>query len=304
MTWQRVILCFELLSPLHIGFLPNRPGTVVAPTRGYVPGKTMWGAVTAGLAPKLGQPTARQFRQVGVALKEQVFFSYFYLCDGERIFIPTYTPNGLAWDNCDDRTFRAQFMGSYVSTPISEKTGIASDGGLHEIEFIRDLAGSCGEAKRRVLLVGAAWKKDVSQVLEYPLTICNGSLLCGDIDILRGLTIGGEMNYGFGRIDPVEVPMKCGVMAEEIWKYGPDQDIQLDGERALIGHLAYREDCVFFGEIEIVAGREYSSTDNESLYIDPGKYISNEGAHFVPGTKVHSAGVDCVRCDSWGRLVW
>ncbi|TEB12833.1 hypothetical protein [Pelotomaculum propionicicum] len=305
MTWQRLLLCFELQSPLHIGFLPNRPGTVLAPTRGYVPGKAVWGAVTAGLTPRLCKsPTARQFRQVGEEIKRQVFFSYFYLSDGEQIFIPAYTPNGLKWDNYDDRAFRAMFLESYVSTRIDDQAGIAADSSLHEIEFIRDLTGYRGEAVRRVLLIGAVWMICASGVLGHPLTICDGSILCGDINIFEGLTIGGERNYGFGRIDRIEVPKKCRARAEEIWKSAPDQDILLDYEQPLIGHLPYRADCVFFGDIEVLAGREYRTTDTDAPFINPGKHIFSEGAHFVPGTRVCNTGVNRVRMDSWGRLFW
>jgi hypothetical protein len=89
--WIRVPVCFELLSPMHIGFLPNAAGTVVAATRPYVPGKNLWGAVTSSLTERMYKfPRSDNFVSVGTELRKSVVFSYFYLSDGERIFVPSY----------------------------------------------------------------------------------------------------------------------------------------------------------------------------------------------------------------------
>ncbi len=296
MTWRRLPLCFELLSPLHIGFLPNQPGTAVARTRCYVPGKNLWGAVTASLTPRLyPHPTAGNYRDVGESIREQVVFSYFYLSDGAQLFTPDYTENGLVWGNLTDRAFRARFIGSRVSTAIGEAGG-AEDASLHEIEFVRHRIGSAGASSQKVLLMGVVWiREDASgdhQVLHLE-------------DVLReaDLVLGGERNYGFGRLRLVPGNEVFRVGASNWWPEDPEVSVSVDSGRPLIGHAPYRQDRTFRGEIEIVAGREYRRNGAGAAFQRPGIEITNAGYCFAPGTRLGGGGM-VARLDPWGCLTW
>ena len=46
MAWQKYDLAFQLLAPLHIGY--RKVGNLMQ-SRGYVPGKNLWAALTARL---------------------------------------------------------------------------------------------------------------------------------------------------------------------------------------------------------------------------------------------------------------
>ena len=117
--WVCFPLCLELRSPLHIGFLPNAAGTVLAPTRFYVPGKNLWAAVTESLATRIFErPRPQDFAAIGSRLKESLAFSYFYLSDGQRIFAPSYEQGELKWAELSDPEFRASFADSRLSTQI------------------------------------------------------------------------------------------------------------------------------------------------------------------------------------------
>lgn len=306
MTRKRLLLCFELQSPLHIGFLPNRPGTVLAPSRCYVPGKNMWGAVTAGLTPKLFKaPTAAHFHQVGEMIKRQLFFSYFYFSDGRRIFRPHYTKDGLMWGSPDelaDRVFRACFLESYVSTAVKNEAGIAEEASLHEIEFVRYRVGLPGEPSQKVMLVGVVWISNGAGIFDRSLRIHKGSVFLDDLDLFEEITAGGERNYGFGRLKRVDALGAWVPVADGLWRIAPDEEIRLDEAEPLIGHLPYRRDCLFFGDIEILAGREYDPGPSAIAFENPGKSVLNYGHYFVPGTRVRTG--DIVQCDSWGRLSW
>lgn len=295
MTWRCLPLCFELLSPLHIGFLPNQPGTVVARTRCYVPGKNLWGAVTASITPRLYRlPTAGDYRDVGKSIREQVVFSYFYLSDGAQPLAPNYTENGLVWGNLTDRAFRARFIGSRVSTAIGAAGG-AEDASLHEIEFVRDRIGSPGEPSERVLLLGMAWiREDASARSAFQLE-----------DVLRetDLVLGGERNYGFGRVRLVSGVDSPQLGVSDWWPENPEVAIALDGRRPLIGHALYRQDLMFRGEIEIVAGREYALNGGGAEFRGPGIQINNTGYCFAPGTRLEGGEI-VARLDPWGRLCW
>ena len=136
MSWQKLDVIFRILSPLHIGYLPNRPGTVIARTRYYVPGKNLWGAFTANLVPKLFQkPMPKDYLEVGEWISDNLRFTYFYLSDGgKNQYCPQFTTEkGLKYGDLSLQKFQKRFIGSRISTKISDK-GTAEDKKLHEIE--------------------------------------------------------------------------------------------------------------------------------------------------------------------------
>jgi hypothetical protein len=303
MTWQRLPLCFELLSPLHVGFLPNRPGTVVASTRCYVPGKNLWGAVTAHATPWLyPNPTAAHFREVGESIREQLTFSYFYLSDGEQLFTPDYATNGLTWGNLSDRIFRARFVCSQVSTKIGEAGG-AEDASLHEIEFIRHRIGSPGMPNQRVLLMGFVWICQGATLAQNALELRRESVFLNGADIFREIVLGGERNYGFGRLRRAPVPDQLRMTLSKLWPEEPETEVTVQGERPLLAHATYRQDQIFRGEVEIVAGREYRRSKQSASFRGPGEEIVNAGFFFVPGTRL-ADNANQLQMDSWGRLTW
>lgn len=259
MTWQRLPLCFELLSPLHIGFLPNQPGTVVARTRCYVPGKNLWGAVTASITPRLHpHPTAGNYREVGELIREQIVFSYFYLSDGVQLFTPDYTENGLVWGNLTDRAFRARFIGSRVSTAIG-KAGGAEDASLHEIEFVRHRIGSPGASSQKVLLMGVVWVREDASI-DHQMPHLEDVLREGD------LVLGGERNYGFGRLRLLLCEEAPTINLSGRWPGDPDAAMRVVVGRPLPCHAPYRRDQSFRGDVEIVAGREYPHDGAEAEF--------------------------------------
>ncbi len=297
MTWQRLPLCFDLLSPLHIGFLPNQPGTVVARTRCYVPGKNLWGAVTASITPRLHpHPTAGNYRDVGKSIRKQIVFSYFYLSDGTQLFTPDYTENGLVWGNLTDRAFRARFIGSRVSTAIGEAGG-AEDASLHEIEFVRHRIGSPGASSQKVLLMGVAWVRQDACITDHAHRRMDVLDYLSKLD----LVVGGERNYGFGRLRLLPGEEAFKINMSDRWPEDTEVAIPVDGP--LLGHAPYRPDQAFRGEIEIVAGREYRSDSAGAEFQGPGVQITNAGYYFVPGTHL-SGGELLARLDPWGRLTW
>lgn len=303
MTWRRLSLCFELLSPLHIGFLPNRSGTVMARTRCYVPGKNLWGAVTESLVSRLhSNPTPANFHEVGESMREQITFSYFYLSDGAQLFAPDYTTSGMAWANLTDRAFRARFIGSQVSTAIGE-TGGAQDAGLHEIEFIRHRVGSPEHTAKRVLLMGVVWVRAGAAIAAQRLDLHDGSVLLDGADIFQAVVLGGERNYGFGRLSRVLAPVSCVGAANDLWPDDPETVMPVNGKRALISHAPYRQDLIFKGDIEIVAGREYQANSGAAAFRGPGQRTSIAGYCFAPGTRLNGKSVGA-RIDSWGRVMW
>lgn len=306
MTWQQLPLAFELQSPLHIGFLPNQPGTVIARTRCYVPGKNLWGAVVANLTPRLlPNLSPAEFRKVGDALRSVIRFSYLYPCCGEKVLAPSYAEGELMWGEMTDREFRTRYVGSYVSTSIGEAGG-AAYGTLHEIEFLRDKTRNDKGDTTPVTLAGTVWIKEGAKLDGKQLEVNAETVLMDGDDILRVLTIGGERNYGFGLIHRISVSETLRSNICQLW---PDKDpdaVQLLNDNFLLGHLPYEPSYLFKGDVEILGGREYPGNGGIPAFQKAGAHINIEGGYwFTPGTRLYvdSSGLS-ISVDEWGRGRW
>lgn len=301
--WQRIPVCFEFVSPLHVGFLPNVAGTLVAPTRLYVPGSNFWGAITAALTPRLF-PSARpaDFERVGKDLKRAVRFSYFYLSDGSEVFFPSFETGELRWGTLSDSDFRANFAESRLSTKIGSD-GTSEDAALHEIEYVRHRTGNFEGVIRRTLLCGVFWLGCDSKICERQITASGSDLTLRPdgngkqpVDLLDNLALGGERNYGFGRIRPATLASSIREELEKAWPEDPESP--MTAGRPLLGHMQYGPEILFRGAIEVVASREYPSGGARS-YVRPGRALANAGHFFAPGTVVSMPGT--IRFDEFGR---
>jgi hypothetical protein len=206
------------------------------------------------------------------------------LSDGEQLFTPSYESGSPRWGGLPDVEFRAALIDSRLSTEIGE-TGAAEDGGLHEIEFIRHRIGSPVAGARKVFLCGVAWLKADSTIAGKSLLVEDERLrlVAGErgLDLLEGLTVGGERNYGFGRIRCCHLSSSLANKLEDLWPDDPGAPFALN--RPLLGHALYFEDAPFKGHIEILASREYPIGRDRS-YEAPGSTIFTSGNFFAPGT--------------------
>jgi hypothetical protein len=274
----------------------------VAQTRCYVPGKNLWGAVTATVTPWLyPTPKAGKFRDVGAAIREQMVFSYFYLSDGQQLFTPDYGENGLQWGKLKDRLFRSKYIGSQVSSAIGEAGG-AEQGSLHEIGFVRHCVGSPGKDSRKVLLTGAVWVRKDASIAQSSLAVRDGSVFLNEVDVFQKIVVGGERNYGFGRLRRIPISRQLEPVLINLWPDNPEE-VCIDKYCCLSAHAPYRKDLIFKGEIEILAGREYLSNIDSESFRGAGKSITNAGYYFAPGTRLYGDRM-AMRMDCIGRFVW
>ncbi|MEN4006627.1 MAG: RAMP superfamily CRISPR-associated protein [Methanobacteriaceae archaeon] len=126
--WKCYELKFKAKSPIHIGY-GSRLG-IINRTRYYIPGKTIWGAVTAILARKLMDNYNKELYEiVGDLVKENLIFSYFYPSREETVFYPNYTTEGFGFGSKDyekfvlaKEEFEKEFITSYISTALEKSS--------------------------------------------------------------------------------------------------------------------------------------------------------------------------------------
>lgn len=140
--------CFEIRfkakSPIFIG---SRKIGFIQQTQRYIPGKTMWGAITANVTRKLIEQGVKYnpkvYEDVGKCIKDSVKNTYFFpeiisnedetnLC----IFNPKFSKDGLKYGSYSEKEFESVFISSFVSTATIGNRNSAMDENLHETEYI------------------------------------------------------------------------------------------------------------------------------------------------------------------------
>lgn len=284
--WREIVVSFKLKSPLHIGYMPFK-GSVISPTRYYVSGRNLWGAVTKHITEYLHKnPTADDYRNIGAIVMDKFRFSYFYVCDGINIYFPRYTEQGLKYGNISRSEFEHKFIGSQISTAI-DATGTAKSESLHEIEFINNKFKDSNGNIRDVKIIGCVWVKEDVEIGAKTITGSNKKgILVERFNVIEKLILGGESKYGFGHVlfDPIDgarFPITtCGT--EEL-------KIKLNGNY-IIAHLKYSKGVKFKGDIELLTGRGYydPKVSDDGIKNKPGRAISKPEFYFSPGTYIDS----------------
>jgi hypothetical protein len=152
------------------------------------------------------------------------------------------------------------------------------------------------------LLIGIVWVHKDASIAQSALTVRDGSVFLNEVDVFQQIVLGGERNYGFGRLRRIPIPRQLETVLMNLWPANPKK-VYIDEYCCLPAHLPYRNDLIFKGEIEILAGREYPHNIHSSGFDGAGKSITNAGYFFAPGTRLHGDGM-AMRMDCIGRFVW
>ncbi len=284
--WKDIAVSFKLKSPLHIGYMPFK-GSVISPTRYYVPGRNLWGAITKRITEHLCEnPVGNNYKDIGATVKDNFRFSYLYVYDGINIYFPRYTEHGLKYGNITRSEFEHRFIGSQISTAI-DSTGTAKNASLHEIEFINNKFKDTNGNIKDVRIMGCVWVKENAEIGDKTVIISDkAEILIDGFNVIGELILGGESKYGFGHVlfDPsgsIKFPIET-VKAEEC-------KIAIN-DNYIFAHLKYDKTIKFKGDIELLTGRGYydpkisgSETSNK-----PGSAISKPEFYFSPGTYIDS----------------
>ena len=320
MTWRCYLTIFKAESPIHIGY---KQTGILKTTRYYITGRAMWGAITANLTRALfDNPAPEDYQAVGNFVRESIRTTYFYPAikkneassdlseyeiNDHFVFLPEYTDKGINFGNKSKEWFEQMFVGSFVSTALESQTKTAEEGSLHEFEYIQNkirlndgsknptqvywvgylfVNESKTKAKdnegKRVYEVDVIEENDDLRIILKNEDVETYALL--KKDILNLLFVGGERNYGFGKLtlEPV------GFRSENQKLFGKFK-IELNVNEPVIeitsmvlAHLNLESielEETFRGEIEPVVGLEWSEGG-------AGHRISSAVVCAVPGSYV------------------
>jgi hypothetical protein len=262
MTWHRYDLVFRLLSPLHIGY--RKTGNLMQ-TRGYVPGKNLWAALTARLTrDHVSGTTYHAYQRIGDMLKTHFRFGYFYpaLPEDPPGVVQSAGELTIHYPWQDD-LFAYRFLSSYASTALNYDRQAAEDSFLHEVEFIRSYAEPVDDGEPLpVYLAGAVYTQ-----AELP------NELNGWKEALQRLELGGERKYGWGRVR-LESPL-------DRWQEQADEpSVSCQTGDAVQAHV-HTHGADLIGQVEPLVGWERNNTGTGNNW-----RLSPATICFAPGSVV------------------
>jgi len=266
MSWQAYLVVLRLRSPLHIGH--SKVGNLQR-TRPYVTGRVLWGAQTMRLTRDAYQgrgPAAdsRQYNKFGKQVHSLLAVTYFY----PALKSNTHEGYSVQWPWENEGAFRRRFLSSYAGTALSYPAQSATEGTLHEVEFISPRTLDTGEP---VFLTGYVFEK-------------KGCTLSWQ-EAFRRLQLGGERGYGWGDVELVSVQV-----ATDKHLFGDSATSDREGDRLSIhipkgGRLlahAVAEGLSVAGDVEPLVGREWQSNNPSNRYA--GQHVRFNEVCFSPGS--------------------
>lgn len=315
--------CFEIRfkakSPIFIG---SRKIGFIQQTRRYIPGKTMWGALTANASRKLIDEGVKYnpkvYDEVGKCIAGYVKNTYFFLeiTDKENgsiqhTFNPSFTKEGLKYGQYSERKFESTFISSFVSTATVGSRNSAMDESLHETEYILNKI-NCKTGAKQVYWKGYLFVKggfsgkcsvkNSEEFEEIELGYEETSIKL--FEALKKIHVGGDLRYGFGALELCENNVKNIEKSSVFdWCLENSGDRLIfnknngNKEKPIFGHLLLdtKKPIRYRGELEPLVGRVY---DNKKGF---GRRLNSNGVAFVPGTCFEDK-INKIELSSFGLL--
>jgi len=283
MSWRLFKWTFRLKSPLYVGF---HKVMHFYRTRPYVPGKPLWGAITAKLTPLLG---LNDYLKVGEFLKKAIRpgYLYPYIESNEKseLYYPKYTEKGLMFGPLQQNEFEKRFISSMASTAIEAQSLTAEDGMLHEVEFINPYTI---DDEKPVFMSGFIWVREFSEndislsIRDKVIITYNGTKVEFKNQLANRLQLGGERKYGFGLVELKEFSEINNNGFDELpgtWSEKNDEVcIYLNKDNPIWSHLLHFNDLKIKGNFEPLVGRDWNAETGA------GKKLEQFGLCWSPGS--------------------
>ena len=296
MTWKAYRLVYQAKSPIHIGW--HTLGYIKL-TRYYIPGKTMWGAMTANLTRTYGPKNIETYKVVGSLLKTDVRIGYFYtainLNNTLNLLMPRYTKDGLIYgdintDNYFKDEFERAFVSSFGQTAILPESNTAEDESLHESEYISPGINKGGKYKT-VFFVGYVFIKEGASLSGQSIGWADSKINVEPA--IRELFVGGDMKYGWGRLKLQNNPEDEGCQ-KKIFGYEfmssckSSPCIEIPKGSPVPAHLNVESGLKIKGDIEPLVGREWRISENncKESKNGAGQRITEAEICWMPGSVI------------------
>ncbi|MCK4258958.1 MAG: hypothetical protein KAX49_08270 [Halanaerobiales bacterium] len=289
--WKVIEIEIEALTKLHFGGLKLG---VVELTKRFIPGKTLWGALTATLTREMNEfCSSDSYEKNGKILMKYFRFTNCYIKEDESVLVPTYMDSGLQYIKCpsdkntekiSDYIFDQKFIGSYTSTAIDSETMTAKERTLHEIEYIKPKTRFCGyllfreEGYKCLNIEPERFERILNEKVGLQGLGGNRSRGFGKVKIKSKLLEVGDEFMFFDRNSSIFKPWRMNLNSIEpkiVLEPGNQNallPIQIDAPISSIMN--------FCGDIEPVVGRIWDSSRGAGQKLSSPQIILSPGSRF------------------------
>lgn len=304
MSWNVYRLVYRAMSPIHIGW--HTLGYIKL-TRHYIPGKNIWGAMTANLTRTCGAEGIDGYKEFGDLLKTKILTSYFYpALDFNKPLLPHFKEKGLCYGTYTVEDFERRFIGSFGQTAILPQSNTAEDESLHESEYISHCINKGGGYKP-VFFVGYIFLKKDADFNGRKIGLTTGDVCL--MPAIQELFVGGDLKYGWGRLKLQNSPENEGSQEkmfgyEFVSNYNSRPCIEIPKGSTLPAHLKVESGLKIKGDIEPLVGRQWGTVrDREGKEISgAGREISSIGVCWVSGSVMEEEETQTLSIGEFGIL--
>jgi hypothetical protein len=287
MKWYKLV--FKQNQPIHIG---STKWGVVNKTEIFIPGWTMWGALTKAF---------NQYSKESKLSGNQELFetiTCFYPSfdeEGGNILFPNYK-NGLFYlenhsEEYSEDKFRYEFTDTFVSTAVIPGLRSAKEESLHEIEILLPQSKKEKEIKEENKKESKKEKKQLYWVGILGIKDDLSDFIKNDLSdfLKKGLNIyiGGDIKYGFGELELVsneEIDDKLKDKLKE-WNINEYGCLTLDDNKNIKQFLEFSPEIKFEGELKLLAEFDFTKNIPEIKNVS---YFINIGSKINNGSKINS----------------
>ena len=307
MSWNVYRLVYQAMSPIHIGW--HTLGYIKL-TRHYIPGKNIWGAMTANLTRTYGTKGIDGYKEFGDLLKTKILTSYFYPVidiDSDKPLLPHFKEKGLCYGSYTVEDFERHFIDSFGQTAILPESNTAEDESLHESEYISHSINENGNCKPVSFVGYICIKKDAALKDGRKVGWTTGDVCL--MPAIRELFVGGDIKCGWGRLKLQNNPEDEGCQ-KKIFGYEFMSNcksppcIDIPKGFPVPAHLKVESGLKIKGDIEPLVGRQWGTVkDSEGKKISgAGREISCTGVCWVPGSVMEEEKTQTLRIGEYGIL--
>ncbi|WP_457636078.1 RAMP superfamily CRISPR-associated protein [Persephonella sp.] len=263
MGWYKLV--FKQKQPIHVG---SAKWGVVNETEIFIPGSTMWGALTniylQNKEGKIDTGDEEQLKKIGAYF--QTISNFFPSFDGKDILQPTYQKGEFGYlskeEFIPEDKFRFYFVDTMVRTAIEPISRQAKDESLHEFNYILPKPKQKLEYfKDSLYWIGIIQIDDGKE--EF-------------LDKNLKIFIGADVRYGYGELEL----LKCGSLEEndkKFWWIESDntQKIKIQNEESSPYFIEVNENSEIEGEVLLIPQIDFK--ENTPKLTDA-KFFSSVGS--------------------------